>query len=135
MSAVAFDTLKFAERLEAGGFSTAQAKAAAFAFADATTEQLITRQGLREDIEPLATSLSTLQADGTIVKADLAKWKTDVADLKTDVTALKVDVTALRSDLRQVELRLSGELTLLKWMHGLVVAGILALVLKAYFPH
>jgi hypothetical protein len=35
MSAVTFDTLKFVERLEAGGFSHEQAKAAAQAFADA----------------------------------------------------------------------------------------------------
>lgn len=100
MSAVAFDTLKFVEKLEAGGFSSAQAKAAASAFAEATAEQLVTRQGLREEIAPITT-----------------------------------DLAALKADLRQVELRLSGEMTLLKWMLGLVVAGILALVLKAYFPH
>ena len=33
MATVAFDTLKFVEKLEAGGFSHAQAKAAAEAFA------------------------------------------------------------------------------------------------------
>jgi septal ring factor EnvC (AmiA/AmiB activator) len=121
VSAVVFDTLKFAERLEAGGFSAAQAKAAAFAFADASAEQLITRQGLREDIEPMASGLAAITADMKM--------------LKSDVATLRTDVTALKADLRQVELRLSGEMTLLKWMLGLVVAGILALVLKAYFPH
>jgi hypothetical protein len=100
MSAVAFDTLKFVERLEAGGFTPSQAKAAASAFADATGEQLVTRQALREDLAP--------------IKSDLRE-----AELRLDAKLTKVE----------------GEITLLKWMLGLVIAGILALVLKAYFPH
>lgn len=48
MSAVAFDTLKFVERLEAGGFTHAQAKAAAEAFAEATSQELATKADLRE---------------------------------------------------------------------------------------
>jgi hypothetical protein len=42
---------------------------------------------------------------------------------------------ATKSDLRELELKLSGEMTLLKWMLGLVIAGIIALILKSYFPH
>ncbi len=37
---IAFDTLKFVEKLEAGGFSPTQARAAAEAFSDATGEEL-----------------------------------------------------------------------------------------------
>ena len=43
MSAIPFDTLKFVERLEAGGFTHQQAKAAAEAFADATSQELATK--------------------------------------------------------------------------------------------
>ena len=82
MSSVAFDTLKFVEKLEAGGFTTALAKAAASAFADATGEQLVTSANLKDELAPI----------------------------KTDIVVLK-------------------------WMIGLVIAGILALVLRAYFPH
>ncbi len=57
MSAVTFDTLKFVEKLEAGGFSLEQAKAAAQAFADATPEQLATKAGLREEIAPIRADL------------------------------------------------------------------------------
>lgn len=46
--ATTFDTLKFVERLEAGGFTHAQAKAAAEAFADATSQELATKADLRE---------------------------------------------------------------------------------------
>jgi len=100
MSTVAFDTLKFVERLEAGGFTSAQAKAAASAFADATGEQLVTRQALRDELSP--------------IKADLKE-----TEFRLDAKLTKME----------------GELSLLKWMLGLVIAGILALVLKAYFPH
>ncbi len=53
MAAVAFDTLKFAERLEAGGFTHDQAKAAAEAFAGATGEQLVTQPILNAELAPM----------------------------------------------------------------------------------
>jgi len=53
MNVVAFDTLKFVERLEEGGFSHAQAKAAAEAFADATNNQLVTNVSLRDELAPM----------------------------------------------------------------------------------
>ena len=43
---LAFDTLKFVERLQAGGFWHDQAKAAAQAFADTTRQQLATKADL-----------------------------------------------------------------------------------------
>jgi hypothetical protein len=61
VSAIAFDTLKFAERLEAGGFTHQQAKAAAEAFADAASQDLATR------------------ADLTELKYDLLKWVVGLA--------------------------------------------------------
>lgn len=48
MTVVAFDTLKFAEKLEAGGLTHAQAKAAAEAFAEATSPELASKSDLRE---------------------------------------------------------------------------------------
>jgi hypothetical protein len=50
---VAFDTLKFVEKLEAGGFTHAQAKAAAEAFAEATSQELVTKSDLKEAIADL----------------------------------------------------------------------------------
>ena len=46
MVAVPFDTLRFAEKLEAGGFTPQQARAAAEAFADAIGESVVTRDYL-----------------------------------------------------------------------------------------
>jgi hypothetical protein len=40
---------------------------------------------------------------------------------------------ATKSDLRELELKMEGELKLLKWMVGAILAGIVSLVLKAFF--
>jgi hypothetical protein len=67
MSAIPFDTLKFVERLEAGGFTHSQAKAAAEAFAEATSQELATKSDL-------AVLKFDLRAEITAVKTDLIKW-------------------------------------------------------------
>ena len=59
--ATTFDTLKFVERLEEGGFSHAQAKAAAEAFSEATSQNLATKSDLIE------------------LKYDLLKWVVGLA--------------------------------------------------------
>ncbi|MBG0811513.1 DUF1640 domain-containing protein [Methylosinus sp. H3A] len=55
-NSVPFDTLKFVEKLEAGGFTHAQAKAAAEAFAEATTD------------------IASVRSDIEIAKRDLKIW-------------------------------------------------------------
>jgi len=40
---------------------------------------------------------------------------------------------ASKGDLREMELRLGGELKLHRWMLGFMLAGIASLVLKAFF--
>ncbi len=65
MSSVAFDTLKFAEKLESGGFTAQQAKAAAQAFAEASADQLATKT----DLAIIAT-----KSDLAETKAEILKW-------------------------------------------------------------
>lgn len=60
MTAVTFDTLKFAKKLEAAGMSAPQAEAIADAFREATSEQLVTRDYLDARLEA--------------VKGDMIKW-------------------------------------------------------------
>jgi hypothetical protein len=80
---VAFDTLRFVEKLEDGGFSHAQAKAAAEAFADATGEQLATKADLREGLAALK---ADFRSEIATVKAD---FRAEIATLKADVLLLK----------------------------------------------
>lgn len=74
MSAVTFDTLKFVERLEAGGFSHVQAKAAAEAFADATSQELATKADIAAVRSDLTALRSDFRAELSETKADLMKW-------------------------------------------------------------
>jgi hypothetical protein len=81
VTTITFDTLKFVEKLRAGGVPEEQAKAEAEALVTAFSEAMDSQ---------LAT--------------------------KTDIN------------------RLERELVVVKWMVGLVLGGILALILKAFFP-
>jgi hypothetical protein len=56
-AAVAFDTLKFVRKLEAGGFTQSQAAAAAEAFAEATSQELATKADLRTEIAALRSEM------------------------------------------------------------------------------
>ena len=113
MSAVAFDTLKFAQTLrDKAKFTPEQAEGLSEAFAQASADQLATKS----DITDLRTD----------VKADIADLRTavkiDIADLRTE---LKVDIADLRSDLREAELRLETKIEatkadILKWMFGTI---------------
>jgi hypothetical protein len=61
MSTITFDTLKFVERLEAGGFTHEQAKAAAEAFAEATSQEMATKAdiaSLRSEIREMELRLT-----------------------------------------------------------------------------
>ena len=76
----AFDTLKFVERLGAGGFSPIQARAAAGAFAVATGEQLATKAditAIRSELrEGLLGPKNQFRAEIAPVKAEqlVIKW-------------------------------------------------------------
>jgi len=113
MPAVTFDTLKFVETLKEAGVPETQAKAFSTA--------------VRESHEA----------------ADVAT-KGDIADLRHEMKEME---TGLRHEIKELELRIDtrfgqidarfekvhGEMLLLRWMLGLLVAGVASLVLKAFF--
>ncbi|WP_159727465.1 DUF1640 domain-containing protein [Methylosinus sp. Ce-a6] len=79
-NSVPFDTLKFVEKLESGGFTHAQAKAAAEAFAEATSQELSTK-----------TDIASVRSDIEIAKRDLQIWFGSVM-----VVAVGVILAAIR---------------------------------------
>ncbi|WP_442756610.1 DUF1640 domain-containing protein [Methylocystis sp. JAN1] len=89
MSTIAFDTLKFVEKLESGGFTHAQAKAAAEAFAEATSQELAVKGDLREAELRLFAKIDTEIAG---VKGELAllKWMLGFALALLTAIALKL---------------------------------------------
>jgi hypothetical protein len=74
VNAAVFDTLKFVEHLEAGGFSRQQAKAAAEAFAQATSQEFATRSDIALVRADLRESELRLEARIEAIKAELIKW-------------------------------------------------------------
>lgn len=48
--------------------------------------------------------------------------------------ATKQDIELLKRDIKELETKFIGELTLVKWLLGLLLGGVLALILRAFFP-
>jgi len=55
--------------------------------------------------------------------------------------ATKSDIREVKTEMREMELRIDtrferidGEMKLLKWMMGIIMGGVIALILKAFFP-
>ena len=82
MSAIAFDTLKFAKRLKEAGFTEQQAEALADAEAEFIEQNLAT-------------------------KRDIADIKRDIADVKRDIKELEV---TLRNEIKQLDVTLCNEI-------------------------
>jgi hypothetical protein len=68
-----------------------------------------------------------------VLSANLGELATK-QDLKELEMRLDARFEALRGELDARFAALKGEQTLLKWMLGLLLGGIVALVLKAFFP-
>ncbi len=93
MTAVAFDTLRFAKRLEDAGVPAIQAAATASAFAEATGDVIATKidvGDLRRDLEAEAGSL-----------------RRDIADLRREMHA---EFSAVRQEMKELELRMTIKL-------------------------
>ena len=56
-----------------------------------------------------------------------------LAGLISDQLATKQGIELLRRDMKEVEIKISGGINLIKWMMGFVLAGIAALILKTFF--
>ena len=50
-----------------------------------------------------------------------------------DVNEAHLEELATKRDLKELRLEFNGQFTLLKWMMGFILAGIVSLVLKAFF--
>ena len=110
MTAVPFDTLKLADRLEAGGFTAEQARTFAGALADAVSgSEIATKQDLAN---------LTTKADLQAVKADIQAVKAELHALKGDVQATKGDIQTVRSELHAGLAETKAEI--LKWMVGTI---------------
>jgi|HubBroStandDraft_2_1064218.scaffolds.fasta_scaffold788033_2 hypothetical protein len=128
MSAVAFDTLKFAQNLrDKANFSPAQAEGVSQAFSEAITDQLATRG----DLADLATK-ADMAALSAATKADMAALsaatKDDIADVRKEMGAFRLQV---KDDFARLEVKIeSTRSEILRWMFGqtlLILGAVLAI--------
>jgi hypothetical protein len=82
MTTVAFDTLKLATKLEEAGFTTAQAKGASSAIADAFSDEIVTKTYLDNRLELTKSYLDT-RLEST--KSDILKWMIGTMGFQTIV--------------------------------------------------
>ncbi len=131
MAVIAFDTLQFAECLKQAGVPPQQAEAQAAAFAEVlevNLKELATKEELRLTKEELRLTKEELQRDLKELQMRMDA-KMDRLDAKIDKLAAK-----LAAKLDRMDTRLTGGLTLVKWMLSLLLGGVLALILKAFSP-
>ncbi len=65
-----------------------------------------------------------------------AGFSQEQAEVQTRIIAELVDERlATKQDLKELELRMAAELAPLKWGTAVTITGILALILKTFFPH
>ena len=128
MSAVAFDTLKFAQNLrDKANFSPTQAEGVSQAFPEAITDQLATRG----DLTDLATK-ADMAALSAATKADMAALsaatKDDIADVRKEMGAFRLQV---KDDFARLEVKIeSTRSEILRWMFGqtlLILGAVLAI--------
>ena len=101
MNAISFDTLRFAKRLQAAGFTPEQAEAQAEAYAEATAELLVTKPDLdlaKQELQfsiagvnsSIETSAATLRAEFREGNLGLIKWIVPMLVGQTAVVAALV---------------------------------------------
>ncbi len=114
MHTTTFDTLEFTEQLRASGVPEEQAKGHAKALVTVMkqTESRVDERADKRDRQ------SEERLDGLASKRDLDMAKTE-----------------LKRDIKELELRMTAETAPLKWGMAVCVGGIIALILKSFFPH
>jgi hypothetical protein len=88
------------------------------------------------DTLKFANQLKTAGVPATHAEAE-AKALSEVFETNLGELATKEDLLATKEDLRheikELELRIHGEMLLMKWMLGLLLAGVASLILKSFF--
>jgi len=125
MAAVMFDTQKFVKRLQAAKFPPEQAEAQSEAMHEVLETAFASHAKEQQDISARAVN----DLDSKAEKALLAlKHEVNERFVKTDA---KIDKLEAKVDTRLAEIR--GELTLLKWMLGALITGMVGLLVRAFF--
>ena len=127
MAAVSFNTLKFANRLKEAGVPSQQAEAEAEILAEA----------LEVNLKDLVTKNDLAQFEARMEAKFEKELASNKADLSKELTAFKSEVakefTAVKTDFAKEFTAVKADLAVAKWMFSVLLGGVIALVLKAFF--
>jgi hypothetical protein len=112
VAAAPFDTLKLAPALrDKAGFSQEHAEATADALADAVSEQVATKQDIRDVGTEVEALRSEIQAEFAAVRSEM---QAEFAAVRSEIAALRGDMVAGFRDVEQrMTIRLGGMLVVL----------------------
>ncbi|MGH8627255.1 MAG: hypothetical protein ACREYC_18980, partial [Gammaproteobacteria bacterium] len=111
VTAIAFDTLKFAKRLKEAGFTEQQAEALAAAEAEFIDENLATKRDIADLKRDIADAMRDIKELDLKIEQVRVELKRDIKELEV---ALKRDIkeleTKLARDMRDLEYRMTIKL-------------------------
>lgn len=143
MTAIAFDTLRFAKRLKEAGFTEQQAEALAIAEAELIADNLATKRDLKDlegvlqrdlaQIEAgLKREIKTLDAKVEQIHAGLTR---DIKDLDAKVeqirAEIKRDIEELRADLKDLETKAFREMKDLEYRMTIKLGTLMVVAIRA----
>jgi hypothetical protein len=115
MTTTVFDTLSYAKRLKAAGFSEAQAEAQAEALAEAVGGTLVTRHDLSDATQQLSAAIASCKGE-----------------LTEGMQGLKRAVELGLRDGNESTLKLEARVNLIQWMLGFVLALVVTILFKIF---
>ena len=122
MAIAVFDTLKASDTLKAVGIEARHAEAIVHTMAGAFEDTVATKADLVEVKAELKQDIASTRAE---LKQDIASTKADLIEVKAE---LKQDIASSRADVANVK----GDIRLLKWMLGVVLACVVYPLLKSF---
>lgn len=125
------DTLKLAQRMESRGVRRDEAEAIAESLGEATRDEI---GGRFDRVESRLDRVET-RLDGIDRRLDRVESRLDQVETRLEVIDGRLDRVESRLDRTDQRLvNVDSDLRLLKWMGGVIIAGVASLVLRAFFP-
>ncbi|CAJ0996375.1 hypothetical protein SODG_004984 [Sodalis praecaptivus] len=135
MGQVAFDTLQASEELQTAGLTSEQAKAISLVVrkshevADVATKRDL--EDVRKEIDARFDKVDArFEKHEAQMQARFEKTDAQIADVRKDMTT---QISLVRKDLQLEMAGIRSEQKLIRWMLGALIAGMVSLVIKAFF--
>jgi len=125
MAAVMFDTQKFVKRLQAAKFPPEQAEAQSDAMREVLESAFASHAKEQQGISTRAVNELDSKTEKVLVKLE---GKVDKLEAKVENLVL-----GLRKDMENLDHRMTARFTLLQWMLGALITGMVGLLVRAFF--